>query len=126
VSITFVLIGAIPAYFMYIRRRGDLKSIVAQWAPLRLFHRFFWNRWYIDKFYYRVFVDGTIRVSDDVPPYIEDPLDATYHRAIPSLPTIIYDRLKVLRTESRQLFYNVAYILIFLILFFILIMGRIQ
>jgi NADH-quinone oxidoreductase subunit L len=126
VSITFVLIGAIPAYFMYIRRRGDLKSIVAQWAPLRLLHRFFWNRWYIDKFYHRVFVDGTIRVSNDVPTYIENPLDTTYHRAIPSLPTIIYDRLKVLRTESRQLFYNVAYILIFLILFFILIMGRIQ
>jgi NADH-quinone oxidoreductase subunit L len=126
VSIAFVLIGAIPAYYVYISRRGDLRSIVAQWAPLRLFHRFFWNRWYIDKFYYRVFVNGTIRVSDDVPTYIEDPLDATYHRAIPTFPKIIYDRLKVLRTENRQLFYNVAYILIFLILFFILIIGRIQ
>jgi len=126
ISIAFVLIGAIPAYYWYIRRRGDLKSLVAQWAPLRVLHRFFWNRWYIDKLYYRVFVNGTIRVSDDVPVYIEDPLDATYHRAIPTLPKIIYDRLKVLRTESKHLFYNVAYILILLILFFILILGRIQ
>ena len=126
VSIAFVLIGAIPAYYMYIRRRGDLRTIVAHWGPLRLFYRFFWNRWYIDKLYYRVFVDGTVRVSDKVPAYVEDPLDATYHRAIPTFPKIIYDRLKVLRTESKQLFYNVAYILIFLILFFILIMGRIQ
>ena len=128
VSIAFVLIGAIPAYYMYIRRKADLLSIIAQWAPLRLFYRFFWrffwNRWYIDTFYYRVFVNGTIRVSDDVPTYIENPLDTTYHRAIPTLPTIIYDRLKVLRTESKQLFFNVAYILIFLILFFILMIGR--
>jgi NADH-quinone oxidoreductase subunit L len=126
VSIAFVLIGAIPAYYFYIRHTGDLRTLMARWTLLRLFHRFFWNRWYIDKLYYRVFVDGTIRVSDDVPSYIEDPLDAAYHRAIPTLPTIIYDRLKVLRTESTQLFFNVAYILILLVLFFILILGRIQ
>ena len=40
---------------------------------------------------------------------------------------LIYNRLKVFRTESSQLFHNVIYVLIFLILFFIiLLLGRIR
>jgi NADH-quinone oxidoreductase subunit L len=127
VSIAFVLIGAIPAYYLYIRRTGDLGGIVAKWSMLKVFHRFFWNRWYIDKLYYRFFVDGTIRVSDGEAAHIEDSLDRVCHRAVPALPKLIYNRLKVLQTESSQLFHNVTYILIFLILFLIiLLLGRIK
>lgn len=125
VSIAFVLLGALPAYYLYIRRKADPGAIIATRSTLKTLYRFFWNRWYIDKFYYKFFVDGTVRVSKGVPAYIEDPLDGLYHRAIPTLPKIIYERLKVFRTESRQLFYNVAYILILLILLFILLLRRI-
>jgi NADH:ubiquinone oxidoreductase subunit 5 (subunit L)/multisubunit Na+/H+ antiporter MnhA subunit len=127
VSIAFVLIGAIPAYYLYIRRTGDPGGIVVKWSMLKALYQFFWNRWYIDKLYYRLFVDGTIRVSNGVAAHIEDSLDGVYHRAIPTLPKLIYNRLNVLRTESSQLFHNVTYILIFLILFFfILLLGRIK
>ncbi|MBW2039810.1 MAG: NADH-quinone oxidoreductase subunit L [Deltaproteobacteria bacterium] len=125
-SAAFLVIGAMPAYLLYIARKLNPKVILEKHPKLKILHKFFWNRWYIDSFYYRFFVGGTKNVSDLVPAYIEDPLDGTYHRWIPSLPKIFYDWLKEFRTESRQLFYNVAYILIFLVCLLFLILGRIR
>lgn len=126
VSIAFVLLGAVPAYYLYIRRTGDRDAIMVTRPILKALYHFFWNRWYIDKLYYRFFVDGTMRFSNSMPAYIEDPLDGAYHRAVPALPKIIYERVRAFRTESRRLFDNIAYILFVLILLFILIVGRIS
>ena len=139
-SVMFVVIGAIPAYLLYISRRLDPKGMLDKYPILKVFHTFFWNRWYINSFYYRVFVNGTLKVSRLVPKFIEDPMDTAYHRKLvdgmiklaalvtkcienpldkayhEKLPSFItkraYDSLMHLRTESRELLYNITYILI--------------
>ncbi len=117
-SVICVFIGAVPAYLLYISRKLDAKGILEKYLTLKSFHRFFWERWYIDGLYYRFFVDGSIKVSDGVPGHVEDPLDRMYHVRLPSLITKkAYNVVKHMRTETRELLYNVTYVLVFFAFF---------
>ncbi|NVM24777.1 MAG: NADH-quinone oxidoreductase subunit L [Desulfobacterales bacterium] len=142
-SVIFVIIGAVPAYLLYISHRLDPKGMLEKYPTLKVFHQFFWDRWYINSLYYRFFVDGIIKLSAFVAKSIEDPmdrfyhkklvdgiiklsafvaksienpLDKAYHEKLPSLITkMAYNGLMRMRTETRELLYNVTYILIFFI-----------
>ena len=54
-SLLALVVGAVPAYFIYIVRKVDPSAISARSPALRAIHRFFFKRWYINKFYYKVF-----------------------------------------------------------------------
>jgi NADH-quinone oxidoreductase subunit L len=62
VSISMLLIGAVPAYFMYIRKSIDPVAIVKSSPISRGVWKFIANRWYINSFLYTVLVYPTIGI----------------------------------------------------------------
>lgn len=85
-SIIAVVIGTVPAYLLYISRKIDPKDMLKKHASMKVIHKFLWNRWYIDRFYYMFFVGGMTKLFTSVPQYIENPLDKLFHEIIPSVP----------------------------------------
>lgn len=153
-SLLFIALGAIPSYLLYISGRvnpaGTLQTLFERHGSLKILHRVFWNRWYIDSTYYRVFVNGTIKLLPIVVNYIENPLDlffhtkipaalnflafhvvkpfearldAVFHKVIPSIPGRVTDLVRYIRTESGVLAFNLIYILLFYIFVLLLILG---
>jgi NADH:ubiquinone oxidoreductase subunit 5 (subunit L)/multisubunit Na+/H+ antiporter MnhA subunit len=118
-SLCLLAIGALPAYYLYFARKASPKTLMESYPWVRALYTFFWKRWYIDGFYDRVFVDGTMRLSSLVAD-LEDSLDRFVNRR---LPVLIKQRaLSVvirLRTETEELLYNVSYVLVIFVLFLI-------
>jgi NADH:ubiquinone oxidoreductase subunit 5 (subunit L)/multisubunit Na+/H+ antiporter MnhA subunit len=112
-----VLLGAVPAYFIYVRGKSYPASLLKN-PLLKGLHKFFWERWYLDRFYYWFFVGGVERLSRLAPKWVEDPLDKLLHRRLPLLVTQKANHaLHILRTESRSNAIRVGYVLIFFIFF---------
>ncbi|MEA1957658.1 MAG: hypothetical protein U9N01_04805, partial [Euryarchaeota archaeon] len=105
----------------YFSGRLDPKSIVERYAVMRMLHKFFWNRWYIDSFYFMFFVGGITKLYTAVPKF-EDQLDKVFHKIIPSIPRRLSDLVKYLRTETGVLAFNLLYILLFYIFVLLLIL----
>ena len=120
-SVASVVIGIVPAYLLYFSGRLDPKSIVEKYAVMRMLHKFFWNRWYIDSFYFMFFVGGITKLYTAVPKF-EDQLDKVFHQMIPSIPRRLSDLVKYLRTETGVLAFNLLYILLFYIFVLLLIL----
>ena len=124
-SLLFVALGALPAYYLYVGRKASPRSLLESHSPLQAFYTFFWNRWFIDAFYNRVFVDGTKRVASFVADDIEASWDRVVHRKLPLLFTQSAERLlRRLRTETEELVYNVSYVLVLFILFLTILFIR--
>jgi len=152
-SLLFIALGAAPAYILYISGRHNPDSTLAELfekhPSMSRLHTFFWNRWYIDSTYYKVFVDGTSKLLPRVVRYVEDPLDrafhtklpalifavsqhgvkpfedrlnAVFHRFIPSIPDRLAALVKYLQTETGVIGFNLLYVLLFylFVLLFIL------
>ncbi len=85
ISVGMVLLGAFPAYQLYIKKKIDPVKIVGSYRSLRFIHRFLWNRWYIDRFYNKVFVDGVLSTRKPVVKYIENPMDRLLNEMVPEL-----------------------------------------
>lgn len=119
-SVVCVLIGAVPAYFLYIAGKWNPDAILQRSSFLQMFHKFFWERWYIDAFYNWFFVRGAVNLSNLVPPMAEDPWDKVVHKWMPSFITKGgYALLRFMRADTRDLTYNVGYILVLFIFFII-------
>jgi NADH-quinone oxidoreductase subunit L len=122
-SILVLVIGALPAYYLFIARRVAPATLLERHSVLQALYTFFWKRWFMDAFYRRVFVQGTMRVAAAVAS-IEDGWDRLVHR---ELPFMLTDKLQQttrrLRTEKEELFYNVSYVLVLFILFLTFFMA---
>jgi len=115
-SLSAVLMGAIPAFILYILKKGDPSEILKKSSFLQIIHQFFWRRWFIDGFYYTAFVRGTEKLADIVAHTLEDGWDTVIHHKLPDIITRrSYNILIRLRTETDDLLYNLAYILIIFI-----------
>ena len=116
-SLAFMAAGALPAYYLYVARKTSPETLIERYTPLKSLYTFFWNRWFIDRLYRRVFVDGTMRLASVVAE-VEDGWDWRVHRQLPSLFTEKAQRtMHRLRTETEELVYDVSYVLVLLILF---------
>ena len=116
-SLAFMAVGALPAYYFYVARKASPETLIEKYTPLKSLYTFFWNRWFIDRLYRRVFVDGTMRLASLVAE-VEDDWDRRVHRQLPSLFTEKAQRaLHRLRTETEELVYDASYVLVLLILF---------
>ncbi|MHA1594468.1 MAG: NADH-quinone oxidoreductase subunit 5 family protein [Candidatus Baldrarchaeia archaeon] len=58
-SLLMLVIGIVPAYYIYIKRKIDPAELVSKNVVLRALYTFLYNRWYINPFYYKVFLNGT-------------------------------------------------------------------
>jgi NADH-quinone oxidoreductase subunit L len=154
-SLVFIALGVVPSYLLYMTDRFSPADIVGKYASLQMIHKFFWNRWYMDSTYYRVFVDGTNKILPIVANRIENPLDNAFHVKIPAffnfmavrvvmpfevhldnafhvrLPDLlnfeqIHDKIK--KIKSRELPYNLLYVLLamLILLLFILFMVVVE
>lgn len=61
ISIGMVGLGIVPGYFIYIKQKYSAVEMGRNPIVAGL-HKFLTNRWYINAFYYKVFVYGTIRL----------------------------------------------------------------
>jgi len=71
-SVAMLLLGAVPAYILYVTRSTSPEKLVRENSLLSSLYQFLRMRWYINPMYYAVFVDGLIGLSRGVYAYIED------------------------------------------------------
>ncbi|MEE9585344.1 MAG: proton-conducting transporter membrane subunit, partial [Nitrososphaerales archaeon] len=83
VSVGMFLLGAYPAYRLYIKKNLDPAKIVSSYRSLGFLHRFLWNRWHIDRFYNRVFIGGTMSTRGPVANSVEKPMDRLLNERVP-------------------------------------------
>lgn len=117
-SIGFLLLGVIPGYFLYIRRKIDVHKLVTENALLKAAHSFLWKRWYIDSTYLKIFVTGSYKLANFTAFKLEENYDRLIHRTLPTFltqkgPTL----LAFLRTDGHETAYAVGYILIIFSIF---------
>ncbi|MGQ9569687.1 MAG: NADH-quinone oxidoreductase subunit 5 family protein [Thermodesulfovibrionales bacterium] len=123
-SVISVAVGAVLAYVFYISRKIDPANVLEKRVFLKTLHKFFWNRWYIDKYiYYKFFVNTINRISISTPKYVENPLNKVFHGVIPAIPDRFYNLVKHMRTESREIIFNLIYVIVpFMILLFLIML----
>lgn len=115
-SVLSILIGGVPAYFLYISRKKDPGALLETFSGLKMLYLFFWHRWFIDGFYNKLFIDGAQKSADFVAHTLEDRFDHLVHRKLPHVVTQrIHDVLIHFRTESTLLSDNIIYIFIIFI-----------
>lgn len=116
-SVLCVLAGALPAYWIYIAKKTSAGAILEKVTVIRLFYRFFWERWYIDSFYNKVIVGGMLGIAGLVVK-AEALLNSIIHQMIPSLFTDqAYSFARLFKTETRELAFNITTILLFFVIF---------
>ena len=116
-ALLFLAVGAIPAYYLYVMRKASPQTLINRHAAVRSLYTFFWNRWAIDAFYQRVFVDGTTRLAIVVAD-VEEQWDLAINRRLPWVLTEKIRRVILrLRTDTEELVYNVSYVLVLFVLF---------
>ncbi len=81
-SIGGVLLGVVPAYLFFVNAKWSINSVFSHFPFLSRIHTFLWERWYINKFYNWLFVDGTVRISSMVAQK-EDQYDIIVNRHFP-------------------------------------------
>lgn len=108
-STLMILIGAVPAYILYIKPTSNPGNLLPERGIRRKIYNFLWNRWYINAFYNKVFVQPSIKLGGLVQHYIEDPLNSAINGGIPA----ILKRLSTAfsRLQTGKLRNNMAYLL---------------
>jgi NADH:ubiquinone oxidoreductase subunit 5 (subunit L)/multisubunit Na+/H+ antiporter MnhA subunit len=71
ISIGMVFLGLIPGYYIYIKQKISATDMIRNSSALAGLHSFLTNRWYINAFYYKVFIYGVIRVCGGIYRWIE-------------------------------------------------------
>ena len=113
IAIAMLVIGGVPAYFMYISRRVDTSAILSKSMTLRALHTFFFKRWYINKLYYNAFVYSIIAAGRGLYRWIEQ---GGFERAVSGLASsTVAFASRFRRLQTGFLNYNVIGILIGLI-----------
>lgn len=124
ISVACVLVGVIPGYYFYFANKKSSGDLIEQNSFVKFFYRFFWERWYIDKSYHLVIVRGFEWIAK-ITAQCEVFLNYIVHKQIPALFTDnIYALIRHTKTESRELAFNISYVIVFFIIlvgFFLLV-----
>lgn len=62
-SLIAIAVGGGIAYAIYVAKKIDQKRLIAEHKILGTIYTFFWNRWFMNPTYYRIFVNGTLKLS---------------------------------------------------------------
>ncbi len=118
-SISMALIGLIPAYRFYISHGASPEGIISKHSTLRGVYKFLWNRWYLEAFYNKVFVNGALAIKDLSIRFVERPIDRALNVGVPSFFTEVHKGLKKVQTGILEV--NMLYfimLIVALLLFF--------
>ncbi|MHA1617244.1 MAG: NADH-quinone oxidoreductase subunit 5 family protein [Candidatus Njordarchaeales archaeon] len=63
ISGALIVVGLVPSYYAFVKQTIDVKKLMEKSIVLRAIWKFLYNRWYINKAYYVIFVDGVKGVS---------------------------------------------------------------
>jgi NADH-quinone oxidoreductase subunit L len=118
-STLMIVIGAIPAYKYYLSSKAHPENILPKTGPLRLIYNFLWNRWYINAFYTKVFVEPSIILGKLVQRYIENPLDQAINGGIPEGFKILSNGFRKIQTGKLRI--NMVYFLVLFVIALILL-----
>ena len=141
-------VGGYIGYNFYWVRKWDSKAWVQSSPLLVSVHSFLWNRWYMNAFFYRVFVDGTMAVMqglyDGIEAAILIPLSDTVasvsrsaskvmynfleegvmfggvNRGVPKTVIGFYNRVK--KTQTGLLSMNLVYVVFLLLVIFVVML----
>jgi NADH-quinone oxidoreductase subunit L len=72
ITLVIIAVGFIPAYFLYIRRSVSAEKLSKRGGILGGLHKFFFSRWYINAFYYKVFVNGFLSLCRKIRGTVEE------------------------------------------------------
>ena len=123
VSVLTIVIGAFPAYRLYVSHKSTPEKIIGAHKSLQSLHKFLWNRWYIDAFYRKVFVNGMFAMRQPVIKYVERPIDYALNEGVPNLFAVANRGLRKVQTGVLSI--NMLYVLAFLAtaVFILLLLG---
>ena len=74
-SAIMLVLGGLPACYMYVAQKTSLAGAIQNHKVLAAFQLFLANRWYINRFYYKVLVNPLISMSKLVFRYVETLID---------------------------------------------------
>jgi NADH-quinone oxidoreductase subunit L len=148
ISALMLTLGGSLGWFFYLAKKADPWVFVQNSSLLKKLHTFVWNRWYINPFYYLVFVDGLISTSrmlfksleklvfDKISPVVSGVTISLGNQLFGSLETNLFDKglnvgipnaitslyHQVKKIQTGYLSYNIAYMVFTFLVLFILFM----
>ncbi len=111
-STLMIAIGAYPAWRIYVQNKSSAQDMINGRSGLTAIYNFLWNRWYMDAFYNKVFVNTTLAIREPLKRYIEAPLDRAFNDGIPAVFNGLSKQFKKIQTGILSV--NMLYFLIFL------------
>ncbi len=118
-STAMILIGAIPAYILYIKPTSNPSNLLPETGIRRKLYNFLWNRWYINEFYMKAFVEPSQKLGGYVQRYIEDPLNNGINFGIAEGFQRLSNVFRKFQTGKLRI--NMAYFLVALVVALILL-----
>ena len=114
-----ILIGAVPAYFLYIKPTSNPSNLLPETGIRRKLYNFLWNRWYINEFYMKAFVEPSEKLGGFVQRYIEDPLNNGINFGIPEGFRRLSTQFRKFQTGKLRI--NMVYFLVTIVVALILL-----
>jgi NADH-quinone oxidoreductase subunit L len=118
-SLTVLAIGAFIAYKLYVRRSPDPAKLVGSKGVLKSLWNFLFRRWYVNAFFYKVFVYPTISFSNWALKHIEIGGIDKFNYVLANAVRGFSNRFR--RTHTGLLNYNVIGMIAGIILLLILV-----
>lgn len=121
ISTTLIIIAAVATgYFYYVKNGADYVNFVVRNPMLRILHKVFWNRWYIDKFYELVFVRSILSVRLGIQDKLEGSMDMALNIGVPKMFSKMNHVLRSVQTGLLSMY--MLYVLAFLATTIILVL----
>jgi len=123
-SLTVLAVGAFFAYKLYVRRAVDPVKLVEAKPALKSLWNFLFRRWYINAFFYKVFVYPTIAFSNWALKYIEQKGIDRFNYVLADAAKGLSNRFR--RTHTGVLNYNIigmiaGFILLLILVYMVLV-----
>jgi len=121
VSTLMVLIGMFPAYRFFISHKSDPTTFLSGHSSLRAIHQFLWNRWYMEAFYNKVFLNTGLALKELAIKYVENPLDQLLNVEVPAFFAGVSRGLRKVQTGILSV--NLLYFILLFIAILIALRG---
>ncbi|MEM2897443.1 MAG: NADH-quinone oxidoreductase subunit L, partial [Candidatus Bathyarchaeia archaeon] len=120
-SVLMLFVGALPAYYLYVKRKIDLMKTFSKSSFLNNVWKLLYNRFYINRFYYKAFVYSSIKGSNWALKNVEMRAIEGFNYALRNATVGFCDRFR--KTHTGVLNYNLIGMMIGLIAILTILAG---